>query len=76
MRGNSGLEQRNGMISRLVRKAGRGVYYSRLILIHKKELLVDMEMMRHLGNFKCREPHTETKFKKETNILRVQRKNF
>ena len=33
-----------------------------------------MEMMSHLGNSQCREPHTETKFKKETDILSVKRK--
>ena len=75
VRGNSELEQRNGMKVRPVRKAGREIYHSGPNSSPQRELLAHMEMMSHLGNSQCREPHAETKFKKGTDILSVQRKN-
>ena len=75
VRGNSELEQRNGMKARPVRKAGREIYHSGPNSSPQRELLAHMEMMSHLGNSQCREPHAETKFKKGTDILSIQRKN-
>ena len=75
MRGNSELEQRNGVKARSVRKAGREIYHPGPNSSPQRELLAHMELMSHLGNSQCREPHTETKFKKETDILSVKRKN-
>lgn len=64
-RGNSGLEQKNEMVSRPVRKTSREIYHSRPNSHPQRKLLGDMEMMSHFRNSECREPHTETKFKKK-----------
>ena len=55
MRGNSELEQRNGMKARPVRKAGREIFHSGPNSSPQRELLAHMEMMSHLGNSQCSE---------------------
>lgn len=62
------------MVSRPGRKVDRGIYFSGHNSNPQKLLVHDMEMMSHLGNSKCRESCTETKFKKKR-ILCLRKDN-